>query len=172
MKAGRWQCQNRLGSRSAGVRCIVDWGVEASQHARRCVHGACTRVRSRVPELSTSTRSARCGAQLSQLPLAPQVELLARAPQVLGPLAAFVPIKLSALAPTADEALEPLRRVCQAAERHGLPVLLDAEQSERQAAVHRVAQRLQEEFNRQEPVVYDTLQMPRGGGFGTAATEG
>ncbi|CAK9118073.1 unnamed protein product [Durusdinium trenchii] len=40
-----------------------------------------------------------------------------------------------------------------------IPLLLDAEQSGRQPAVHLLARQLQREFNTEEPIVYDTVQM-------------
>eukprot|EP00435_Cladocopium_sp_Y103_P013390 s91_g3.t1 len=65
--------------------------------------------------------------------------------------------------PEASEALQRLRRLCQAretaAKSAAIPLLLDAEQSDRQPAVHLLARHLQAEFNVKEPIVYDTIQM-------------
>ncbi|CAJ1425303.1 unnamed protein product [Effrenium voratum] len=141
----------------AGVRCIVDWGVEESS-------------RPDAWDLNTQRK----------------VETLQRAKEVLGPSAAFMPIKLTSLlspellesltsaleaTPSSQDAaaalctedvaaaLGRLRLICQAAKDAAVPVLLDAEQSNRQPAVHVLAQELQKEFNRQDIVVYDTIQM-------------
>ncbi|CAE7200127.1 prodh [Symbiodinium sp. CCMP2592] len=147
---------------AAGVRCIVDWGVEES-----CDPGAWE---------SNADR---------------KVDTLFQAKKILGASAAFMPIKPTSLlspvllerittiteggasklsedfrgqlAPAdrleVDEALSRLRRICQAAKDAAVPLLLDAEHSHRQPAVHLLAQQLQKEFNRDEAVVYDTIQM-------------
>ncbi|CAK9117718.1 unnamed protein product [Durusdinium trenchii] len=140
---------------SAGVRCIVDWGVEESSEPA-----------------AWETNMLR------------KVETLQRAKEVLGLSAAFMPIKLtSILSPALLErwtavvqdgsqppedwhleeevaaALQRLRRICEAAKDAAIPLLLDAEQSGRQPAVHLLARQLQREFNTEEPIVYDTVQM-------------
>ncbi|CAE7857921.1 prodh, partial [Symbiodinium sp. KB8] len=146
---------------AAGVRCIVDWGVEES-----------------------------CDPSAWESNADRKVDTLLQAKKVLGASAAFMPIKptsllspvlleritsitedgaskmtedfRSQLAPAdrteVDEALSRLRRICQAAKDAATPLLLDAEHSHRQPAVHLLAQELQKEFNRDEAVVYDTIQ--------------
>jgi len=57
-------------------------------------------------------------------------------------------------------AMRRLRHLCQAAKKSAIPLLMDAEQSNRQPAVHLIARQLQQEFNvGDDVVVYDTLQM-------------
>ncbi|CAL1135816.1 unnamed protein product, partial [Cladocopium goreaui] len=144
----------------AGVKCIVDWGVEESSDAK-------------FWDSNTERK----------------VKTLHRAKEVLGSNAAFMPIKLTSLLspalleritlevnhdpnaergmgwqawqdePEAADALQRLRCLCEAAKSLAIPLLLDAEQSDRQAAVHLLARHLQAEFNVQEPIVYDTIQM-------------
>jgi len=124
-----------------------------------------------------------------------KAETLRLSAAALGPSAAFVPVKLTALVspsllerltlaraagkpsgtgavagclPSAGEqdvallsqALARLKRLCSVARDCGVPLLLDAEQSGRQPAVHLIARELQREFNRGDAVVvYDTIQM-------------
>merc|ERR1712232_331325 len=106
--------------------------------------------------------------------------------RALGPNAAFMPVKLTALVSPAllerltalgtlvggveqlaekdrsllNAALARLGRLCAVARDCGVPLLLDAEQSHRQPAVHLIARELQREFNAGGAVVvYDTLQI-------------
>ena len=82
---------------------------------------------------------------------------------MLGQRAAFMPLKLTGLATLEDVTggdWRRLRRICGEAQRQGLAVLLDAEQSPRQAAVHQVAREAAR-----------GVQRKRGGGLRHAADD-
>jgi len=80
----------------------------------------------------------------------------------------FVPIKVSSFTDLdrvsendIDEAESELASLCAAAQQMGLQLLLDAEQSHRQAAADTLALRLMKRFNvpGSKPVLYNTYQM-------------
>lgn len=52
-------------------------------------------------------------------------------------------------------------RICQAAYDAGVPVMIDAEESWLQAAIDALATRMMERFNRERPVVFNTIQLYR-----------
>lgn len=54
-----------------------------------------------------------------------------------------------------------IRRLCQAAYEKGVPVLIDAEESYYQAIVDKVASEMMEEYNKDKPMIFNTLQMYR-----------
>eukprot|EP00439_Symbiodinium_sp_Y106_P047288 s695_g6.t1 len=147
---------------AAGVRCIVDWGVEES-----CDPGAWESNADRKVDTWLQAKKI-LGASAAFMPIKPTSLL---SPVLLERITAITEdgaSKLtedfrSQLAPAdrleVDEALSRLRRICQAAKDAAVPLLLDAEHSHRQPAVHLLAQELQKEFNRDKAVVYDTIQM-------------
>lgn len=53
------------------------------------------------------------------------------------------------------------RNVCQKAHQYDIPILIDAEESWIQPAVDELVEQLMREFNKQKPIVYNTLQMYR-----------
>lgn len=76
--------------------------------------------------------------------------------------------KLSAeVALTSDEVLEERRvqarfeRLCQRAHDCGVRIMIDAEESWIQAAIDRYALAMMQRFNRQKPIVFNTVQMYR-----------
>lgn len=52
-------------------------------------------------------------------------------------------------------------RICQAAYDAGVPVMIDAEESWLQPAIDALATRMMERFNRERPVVFNTIQLYR-----------
>lgn len=144
----------------ARVRCIIDWSIEEDED-----------------EAAWDNNAAR------------KMDVLQRVSEVLGESAAFMPLKLTALLSPgllerltvlielgdgADplenlsaedsrlfhEATERLSQLCEVARKHKVSLLLDAEQSNRQPAVHLFARELQRRFNIDGAiVVYDTFQM-------------
>jgi len=141
----------------ANVRCIVDWSIEEDED-----------------ETSWDVNATR------------KAEVLRQAAQALGDKVTFMPLKLTALLspalleditkeletdPDAVQKLHPkdqeklreailrLSSLCETARDCGVSLLVDAEQSNRQPAVHLVVRELQREFNKGQSVIYDTFQM-------------
>lgn len=159
-----------LGSR--GVRCIFDWSVEEdhspaawdsngakkaeTMRLAKCAMGhSAAFMPVKLTALMSPTLLERITAQESLLrrstPGCPVQEVDAQLREGLGP----EDIQLL------DASLLRLRLLCVAARECDVSLLLDAEQSGRQPAVHFIARHLQREFNPRgsPPVVFDTLQM-------------
>jgi hypothetical protein len=58
-----------------------------------------------------------------------------------------------------NQGMKNLQQVCAKAEKFNIPILLDAEQSHRQPAIDFICRRLQLEFNKKNPIVWNTYQM-------------
>lgn len=54
-----------------------------------------------------------------------------------------------------------VKDVCQAAHEHGLPILVDAEETWIQSAIDMLAEEMIEHYNREKVIVFNTLQMYR-----------
>ncbi|MGQ9805760.1 MAG: proline dehydrogenase family protein [Chlorobiales bacterium] len=54
-----------------------------------------------------------------------------------------------------------LHKICKAAKDADLPVMIDAEESWIQAAIDSLADEMMEHYNRQKPIVYNTIQLYR-----------
>lgn len=151
-------------SEFAGVRCIVDWSVEEREDAAAWDENA----RRKAEMMRTVAKALGSNAGFMPLKLTALVSpsLLERiAVLPMDATVARVPHDWISMLPDDDgtlvrAALERLRSLCQVARECGLALLLDAEQSNRQSAVHMLARELQGEFNQGKSViVYDTLQM-------------
>lgn len=60
-----------------------------------------------------------------------------------------------------ERAQQRVHRICQAASEHGVPVMVDAEESWLQPAIDDLVNRMMAEFNREEALVYNTFQLYR-----------
>ena len=85
---------------------------------------------------------------------------------------ALAPVKILARAGTGDASEKSLpdeiekfrnniKTLCQAAYERGVPVMIDAEESHYQDIVDKVASDMMELYNKEKPIVYNTLQMYR-----------
>mmetsp|Transcript_75973 Transcript_75973/g.180708 ORF Transcript_75973/g.180708 Transcript_75973/m.180708 type:complete len:428 (-) Transcript_75973:20-1303(-) len=148
--------------RQSGIRCIIDWSTEevddpeAWDEQAECKAATIQRV------------SAALGGSASFMPvkltslLSPGLlEAMTTEMESEGSFLHMPRHQLSTLQQQQlDEALERLERLCQEADRCGIPLLLDAEQSPRQPAVHTIAAHLMRLYNKAgKVVVYDTMQM-------------
>jgi proline dehydrogenase len=60
-----------------------------------------------------------------------------------------------------EKAWKRVHTICRFAAEKGVPVFIDAEESWIQPAIDRLAEEMMERFNREKPIVYNTLQMYR-----------
>jgi hypothetical protein len=149
----------------ACVRCIVDWSVEEREDA-----GAWDYNSARKAE-TLQTASNALGESAAFMP----VKLTALlSPALLERMTQKTSAGMDHEAMMCDPregleisdrelletALGRLRQLCTVARECRVPLLLDAEQTDRQPAVHALARLLQQEFNVDgQIVIYDTLQM-------------
>lgn len=147
----------------AGVKCIVDWSIEESSDSSAWDENLQRKVMTlRRAKEALDSNAAFMPVKLTAL-LSPS--LLERVTSATENLTAPGGSDWKASLSSADceelcEALVRLQPLCRAALESDIPLLLDAEQSARQPAVHLIAQELQMEFNvGGAAVVYDTIQM-------------
>jgi len=151
---------------TASVRCIVDWSVEEREDA--CAWDENGRRKAETLRIAKEA----LGPSAAFAPVKPTAlvspALLERITLVLAVRAGEAPvgaIDLVTLLGNDDhrqliEAISRFSLLCRAARDCGIPLLLDAEQSHRQPAVHLLVRELQREFNvGGAAVVFDTLQM-------------
>lgn len=60
-----------------------------------------------------------------------------------------------------EKAWKRVHAICRFAAEKGVPVFIDAEESWIQPAIDRLAEEMMERFNKEKPIVYNTLQMYR-----------
>lgn len=140
------------------VRCIVDWSTEEQEDESAWDGNA--EKKAETLRLSAEALGANAAFMPIKLTALVSPSLLE---QVTSSIASGAPEPLACLDGEErarwDAGLERLRGICRAARDSRVALLLDAEQSGRQPAVHLLARELQSEFNRGTAVVFDTLQM-------------
>jgi hypothetical protein len=151
--------------RRRGVQMLVDHSIEESEAAEAWgpnlqnkirlierVHSELDGMVSFIPVKITAVASPQLLEEMNALIIADPSHLVTE----VDPRLLLSPASLAYL----DQAEANLGAMCAAAAAHGIPLLLDAEQSHRQHAIDHLATRMMRRFNTGgQAVVYNTYQM-------------
>lgn len=132
-----------------GVKAILDYSVEGKE--------SLADIRNALSETLKSIENA---GKDKNIPFAVFKPTAFTTSVVLEKVSAGVPLSLSE-ENEANQFRSRVNQLCEAAYKAGVPILIDAEDSWYQNFIDEVVESMQEQYNKEKAIVYNTLQMYR-----------